>query len=100
MSTCVCDVQQLHGVTVQFFPNAPAGPRPQHKDRGSEGKVQETPAEESAYVCRRHAESSAGLQTYSQPGPEGQPEAGQEGSERGGESLEGSSGSRSTQINC
>ena len=65
--------------------NPPAGPRPQHQDCGSEGKVQETPSEESAHVCRRHAEGSAGLQAHGQHGPESQPEAGQEGGEGGGE---------------
>lgn len=65
----------------------PEGQRPQHKDCGHEGKVQETPSEEGSHVCRRHAESPAGLQAHSQHGPEGQPEAGQEGGQGGGELL-------------
>lgn len=58
---------------------------PEVKGSGSEREVfQEAGPKEGADVSRRHAGRSAGLQTQSLHGSEVQPEAGQEGAERGG----------------
>ena len=72
--------------TVSLSQMNQTGEGPEHQDRWSQGQIQETQTEESTHVCWRHAEGPAGLQAHGQHGPEGQPEAGQEGSERGGES--------------
>ncbi|KAI4799242.1 hypothetical protein KUCAC02_017069 [Chaenocephalus aceratus] len=53
--------EERYSIEFQTEHGAQRGPRPQHKDCGSEGKVQETPSEESPNVCRRHVESSSGL---------------------------------------
>lgn len=58
--------------------------RPEDQSGGPE-RCEKTRSEEGSYVCWLNAAGSAGLQTQGDHGLEVQPEAGEEGGERGGE---------------